>query len=213
MAPHRLNTVFLLLWIAAAVFAVSRAPDAVMRRFEAHPRVFGTGRSRVAFAGVLMCVAGFGFLMGWLTVRLPGRGDDIIDSQPAPPGLWQAAAVLFGLGLVTLIVTFLTAPEDGDPGKPLNNSAALVGTMGAMAVPLLIATGTATRSKLQQRPLIVAGLMVVVCLFLARGEFAHADRGPFGKVNNLTDAIASALATHLWPVIEGYDLAAALRSR
>lgn len=197
----------MLAWIVAAVFVASKAPDIVWRRFHARPHVIRGRRLRIISIALFACCAGFAFFLGWLAVRVPGRlNPELIDSQPAPPGLWQAAMVLLGVGVGTLVMAYVTAPTEGEaePMKPLSEwFFALI--LAAFAIPLVIASATATRSKLRGDPLMMAAVMVVVLPFTMKDQFAHPDRGPFGKADNLTDAIASALGTHLWPVVEGYD--------
>src|SRR5436309_3470586 len=94
----------MIVWLAVALFLLSRGPDVLWRWLASRPRSLEGRRGHVAAAAGLASFAGFFFVMGWLLVAVPGRSAPaIFDVQPAPAGLWQAGVALFVVGILVMV--------------------------------------------------------------------------------------------------------------
>lgn len=168
-----MTTIFLLFWVVVVLFTVSRAPDALWRRVTAHPRDLRGSRLRVAIVSGLACWVGLFLFFGWLVVRVPGPlTPDTLDSQPVPPELWQAAAFLFSVGLITLVAAVAGAPQQThDEPSDVSPVRILILIIVGADIPLVIASLVSTNSSLRALPIVLAVILTCVCPVVLRRQW------------------------------------------
>ena len=110
---------------------------------------------------------GFGFIGGWLLVRLPNKDHD--ETMPAPAWLLWTGILLCLAALVMWAIAWCTAPiYDPDipsdhlvPTGPLAESALLV---GCLCLGLVVSTIVSSESAYRWAPLFFVVLVVVAAV-------------------------------------------------
>jgi hypothetical protein len=174
------STALSLFWIAIFAFVVFGGLARAEHRFVSRPRAYTGARGRVAVASIAAGWCGIVTVMAWSLVRFPGSRELDTRTQPAPVALAWVGSGLIAAGTVGVLGALVGAPLMDPTGAPRpaerprrlehrTGLATLLAMLVLTDVPLIVASATATHSRLRTAPLLLVVIFTTFTVWTAWG--------------------------------------------